>query len=520
MSVQDIRQRDTEAGNTCFSSNEATPLLSVSPSETSLEILKRDTTESYIHVAKEEAKWIVTSSSLAVITLVLESSFYIVNAFSVGHLGATKLAAMTLSITCQGILAMAPTFGLLSAMDTFCSNAYTASRDKTLMGFHFQRGIIAVCAHFLLTAPILWNSEWLLLQIGQDPEIAQLSGTFLRIHVLSVLPFALFEATKRYLQAQGIMRAGTIVTMVVAPTHWVINYYLVRSPTHGLGFIGAPISNVISNSMLLIGIVTYMYNSRAMETWGGWKINAFRNMSAYYRLAIPAVITVCAEWVCFELLVIGASYFGATQMAGQAVMFTVTLLLFQFSNGLGYSISPRVGNLIGAAKPRQARVAADMAILASSSIGMAGTLLLSFFGKQYIAIYTDDPAVAREAAKLIPAACAFLVADGLNAVLSAILRGLGRQTASANIFVFGFYACAVPLGIYLGYIRHLETAGLWWGIGIGVLVSCALQTIYIYWGTDWKDEVRLCLLRLKNNSQLSRDAPTESADASQSSLVQ
>ncbi|KAJ2622671.1 ethionine resistance protein, partial [Coemansia sp. RSA 1358] len=105
------------------------------------------------------------------------------------------------------------------------------------------------------------------IRLGQDPKVAQLSETFLRIHILGALPFAFFEAIKRYLQAQEIMRAGTIVTMIVAPIHWLINYYLVRSPTYGLGFTGAPISNMISNFMLLIGIVTYMYNSRAMEAW-------------------------------------------------------------------------------------------------------------------------------------------------------------------------------------------------------------------------------------------------------------
>ncbi|KAI9506376.1 mate-domain-containing protein [Coemansia spiralis] len=316
------------------------------------------------------------------------------------------------------------------------------------------------------------------------------------------------------------MRAGTVITIVVAPLHWIINYFLVRSSTYGLGFIGAPISNVISNCMLLIGIVMYTYNSRAMETWGGWKISAFRNMYAYYKLAIPAVITVCAEWVCFELLTVGASYFGANQLAGQSVVFTAVLLLFQFSNGLGYGTSPRIGNLIGAKKPRQARIAADMAILASSAIGMTGTLLLALFGKQYIAIYTDDPAVAREAAKLIPAACAFLVTDGLNAVLSAILRGLGRQNASANSFMLGFYVCAVPLGICFGYIKHLETVGLWWGICVGILVSCTLQAIYIYWMTNWENEVQQCLLRLKNNSQHSEDELRERAGPSQDPLVQ
>ncbi|KAJ2846456.1 ethionine resistance protein, partial [Coemansia brasiliensis] len=207
----------------------------------------------------------------------------------------------------------------------------------------------------------------------QDPAIAHLSGIYLRIQILGVLPWSIFEACKRYLQSQEIMRAGTIVIMIVAPFHWINNYVFVRSETYGLGFIGAPIINIVSNWMLVICIVIYACNSRAKETWGGWDRRAFHNMQEYYKLAIPSVITVCAEWICFELLTIGTSYFGANQLAGQAIVLNSMILIFQISNGLGFGTSPRIGNLIGAGKPRQARIAADMSLMASTVIGIAGT---------------------------------------------------------------------------------------------------------------------------------------------------
>ncbi|KAI9501977.1 mate-domain-containing protein [Coemansia spiralis] len=435
--------------------------------------------------------------------MVLQLSFQVANIVAVSHLGAKKLAAMSFAITSQGIFVFGPIFGLLSAMDTFCSNAYTASHDKTLVGLYLQRGIIAVCAYFALSSPILWNFEKLLLLIGQDPEIAQLTGLYLRINLPGMLPFALFETMKRYLQAQGIMHAATIVLIVVAPISWLSNFLLVRSPTYGVGFIGAPLVNVITNYLTFIVILIYARKSRAIEAWGGWTVSAFYNMSAFYRLAIPSVITVCAESICFELLTVGASYFGANQIAGQLIILNSIRIIVLFSDGLGFGTSPRVGNLIGAAKPRQAHIAGDMAILASSFVGVMGTLFLVLFGDWWVSIYTVDPAVARESAKLIPVACIFIISHGMNVVFSAILRGLGRQKASANSFLFGFYVCAIPLGIYLGYIRHMEALGLWWGVCIGVLVSSTLQIVYVYWWIDWKDEVRLCLLRLNRNSRFS-----------------
>ncbi|KAI9482243.1 hypothetical protein BX667DRAFT_494043 [Coemansia mojavensis] len=130
-----------------------------------------------------------------------------------------ELASVSLAVTCIAMVAIAPASGLVSTMDTFCSTAYTASRDKTLVGFHCQRGLIAAFTHLLVVAPILWYSESILLIIGQNPEVAYLSGLYLRIRSLDDFPWSIFEACKRYLQAQEVIRAGTVVIMIIAPLH-------------------------------------------------------------------------------------------------------------------------------------------------------------------------------------------------------------------------------------------------------------------------------------------------------------
>ncbi|KAJ2843858.1 ethionine resistance protein, partial [Coemansia brasiliensis] len=287
-SLAEDSPNNIESGEANSSSNEMTPLLNVSPSEASLEIAKRDTTDPYPTAARKEVQWMLSSSSLTILTLILQASFYFVNVLAVSHLGANELAAMSLAATCVGLIALAPTAGLMSAMDTFCSTAYTASRDKTLVGLHFQRGLIAAFIHFIVVSPVLWYAKDILLMVKQDPEIAHLSSVYLRIQILAVLPWSIFEACKRYLQAQEIMRAGTIIIMIVAPFHWINNYVFVRSETYGLGFIGAPIVNVVSTCMLVIGIVIYTCNSRAKETWGGWDRRVFHNMQEFYKLAIPS----------------------------------------------------------------------------------------------------------------------------------------------------------------------------------------------------------------------------------------
>lgn len=102
----------------------------------------------------------------------------------------------------------------------------------------------------MLLPPIIaiWVfSENLLLLLGQEPVIAALAGKYLKVLSLGLPGYAGFEICRRYLQAQGLFHAPTIVLLFVSPLNALLNWLLVWGPDSiRLGFIGAPIASVIS----------------------------------------------------------------------------------------------------------------------------------------------------------------------------------------------------------------------------------------------------------------------------------
>ncbi|KAJ2803370.1 ethionine resistance protein, partial [Coemansia guatemalensis] len=400
-----------EAGVVERSTTETTSLLHAPQSWTEAELTEHDTHEPYFTVALKELKWMTTSSFWTALALLLQSLIPFVNVVSVGHLGATQLAAMVLSTNCYAVIASAPSIGMMGAMETFCGNAYTASRDKTLVGFHLQRGLVAVFAHLIIAVPILLNGERILLAIGQEPLIAHLSGQYLNIQILGILPMTLFEACKCFLQSQELMSGGTTVLGFVVPIHATINYLLVHS-TYGIGYKGAAVATVISDWLMLCGILIYIKRSRAIEYWGRWDPKALRNMYEFYKLAIPSVITVCASCFCFELLSVSSSYFGAISLAATSIAINTNNFTFQISSGIGYSSGPRIGNLIGAGKPRWARISRDISLLVVAATGAIVIIFLTFCGRLWISVYTSDAEVVHETLKLMPVFCAYVIFDG------------------------------------------------------------------------------------------------------------
>ncbi|CAG8797993.1 13959_t:CDS:2, partial [Racocetra persica] len=91
--------------------------------------------------------------------------------------------------------------GAATALDTLCSQAYT-SGDVKMMGVYLQRAIIIELLGFIPIACIWWESEQILIFIGQSPEISSKTGLYLRYLLIGAPPYLLFENLKRYLQAQ------------------------------------------------------------------------------------------------------------------------------------------------------------------------------------------------------------------------------------------------------------------------------------------------------------------------------
>lgn len=66
--------------------------------------------------------------------------------------------------------------GTATALDTFCAQAYTGARDKTLVGVYLQRSLLIMAILFIPIAVVWWYATSILLALNQDPELALKAG--------------------------------------------------------------------------------------------------------------------------------------------------------------------------------------------------------------------------------------------------------------------------------------------------------------------------------------------------------
>lgn len=385
---------------------------------------------------RREAKVLVQYSAPLMLTFILQNSLTLTSVFTVGHIGKIELGAVSLGSMTANITGYAVYHGLSTSLDTLCAQAYGSGRKK-LVGLQLQRMVF-----FLWTITIPIAAVWLaggriLGAIVPEKETAELAGLYLKVLVFGAPGYALFESSKRYVQAQGLFRPTMYVLLVCAPLnvflHWLLVWRL------GWGFIGCPIAVVTTETLMPIMLFLYVRFVGGMECWPGFSRKAFVNWGPMIRLALPGLVMVVAEFLAFEILTLSSSWISAEHLAANTILQSLSVLTYQLPFPLSIAASTRVANLIGATLPEAAKVTARVTFIVGTVLGVFNMLMLSIFRNYIPLLYSSDPDVIRLASGVLPLCAAFQLFDALAAVCNGLLRGLGKQEVGGYINLFAYY---------------------------------------------------------------------------------
>jgi MatE len=170
---------------------------------------------------------ILTQYSLPLmVACLLQFSLTGASVVAVGHLGKTELGAVSLAIMTSNVTGYCIYAGLATALDTLCAQAY-GSGKPLLVGLQLQRMVYFLWLTTIPIAAIWLAGTSILLVITPDRRTAELAGLFLKILILGAPGFAMFEAGKRFVQAQGLFNANLYVLLICAPANAFMNWLFV-----------------------------------------------------------------------------------------------------------------------------------------------------------------------------------------------------------------------------------------------------------------------------------------------------
>lgn len=379
------------------------------------------------------------------------------------------------------------------SLDTLCGQAFGARRHH-MLGVYKQRAMLVLALVSVPVAAVWAYTGEILAWCGQDPEIAAGAGSYIRWMIPALFVYGALQCHVRFLQTQNLVVPVMLSSGATALCHPAVCWALVRGL--GLGRDGAALANAISYLANLSFLALYVRLSPSCRaTWTGFSAEAFRGVPDFLKLAVPSAVMVCMEWWSFELLVLLSGLLPNPKLetAVLSICLNTNGFAFMVPLGLGDAISTRVSNELGAGRPEAARLATRVVVLLALAVGASEGLAMVLVRDLWGYAYSSEEEVARHTARMMPILAVSIVFDGLQCVLSGVVRGCGRQKAGAFINLAAYYLAGIPSAFVFAFVWHLGGMGLWFGIMCGLVVQMLLL-LSITLFTNWNKEA----LKAKN----------------------
>lgn len=406
----------------------------------------------------------------------------------VGPLGAIPLAAVGVG-TAVHIFALILGQGVISGMQPLVSQAYGAGDVPECRRLLVQGGWVAVLSSVPVMA-VCAAGDPIVRALGQDPAVSALAGDYLRALTPGVLPFYLFLALRQFLEGMGRARAPMVVTLVALAVNVGCNAVLIygMGPVPALGVEGSGWATTIVRWAMLLLLGGWIARSGLHPLAGAaWRLGRER-AGRIALIGVPIGAQMGLEVGLFAFAAVMMGWLGPLELAAHQVTINIAATTFMVALGVSMAGSVRVGQHIGARRPRDLRRAIYATYLLA--VGFMGICALTFVVAPgtLIGLYTGDREIIEMGTRLLLIAALFQVFDGAQVAGVSVLRGAADTRVPMVIAALGYWGLGLPVGVLLAFPLDLGAEGIWLGLTAGLAAVAALLGVRVM--KRWKGPIR------------------------------
>ncbi|KAL5549064.1 hypothetical protein UlMin_004295 [Ulmus minor] len=419
----------------------------------------------------------------------LTNCLQVISVMYVGHLGELALAGASMATSFASVTGFSLLIGMGSALETFCGQSYGA-KQYHMLGVHMQRAMIVLLLVSIPLAIIWANAGQILVSLGQDLEISAEAGRYARFMIPSIFAYAIIQCHTKFLQTQNNVVPMMVIAGFTTLAHFFICWILVFKS--GLGNKGAALANATSYWINALSLVLYVRISPACkETWTGFSKEAFHGILKFLKLSIPSAVMLTLEIWSFEMMVLLSGLLPNPKLETSVLSISLNTcsLVYMIPLGLSGVVSVRVSNELGAGRPQVARLAVCVSLSMVVTEGILAATVMILGRRVWGYCYSKEEQVVKYVGEMLVLIALSHSFDGIQSILSGIVRGCGRQKIGAFVNIAAYYLVGIPIAIVLAFFFHIGGKGLWVGIIVALFMQAlflAIITIY----TNWEKEVK------------------------------
>jgi putative MATE family efflux protein len=411
----------------------------------------------------------------------------VVDMFWVGRLGPATVAAVALGGAVLGVLySVGQVFAvgvLATASRAAGANSRAGVRESLRHGL-----ILALITSVIVAVVGAPLAGHILRLFGAAPEVVAAGRAFLAI-LLAVLP-GFFVGMVLYsgFQALGDTRTPMLISLATN----VVN--LLLDPVLIFGWLGMPRmaaagaawATVISQSGGLVAMAVILHRRGLLIFSGPLHSRAVRTM---LDIGVPAGFQGVTRPLTGMLMFGIATRFGTEATAAFGIGLRILGVIFIYLGGLASAGQTLVGQSLGQGKPELARNVAQRLIFIAMLLQFAVMPLLFLFAAPLVAVFNANPDVVRFGSQYLRVLSPMLLVLGLSTGWESAQRGAGATRIPMVAALVSNWGIKIPAALVFAGLLGYGVTGIWFGIGVSIVVEAGILAIGYYRGGWLRKEV-------------------------------
>jgi MATE family multidrug resistance protein len=422
-----------------------------------------------------------------ILTNLVQMALQTTDVIMMGWLGPDALAAGALATNLY-IACMISGIGLMSAVAPLAASALGARRHAVRdVRRTVRQGLWSCVAISLPLWVVLWQTEPILLALGQEPGLSADAAVYMRTMQWALLPFLAYLVLRFFLAALerpgwglAVGGLGFVVNGVAA---WCLIFGKLGFPA--LGLAGAGIATTFSSWVMFVALAIVVVTGRRFRRYhlfGRFWRPDWPRFRKLWRIGLPIAATLAFEVTIFNAAVFLMGLIGPVALAAHTIAIQIASMTFMVPLGFGQAATVRVGRAFGAGDRGGMERAGWISFVLGVGFMSLMACLMLFAPHLLIGVFLDlsrpeNSTVVATAVSFLAFAALFQVFDGAQAVGAGMLRGLHDTRVPMLIAALGYWVIGLPLGVVLAFPLGLGGNGIWIGLAAGLAVVAVLMTV-------------------------------------------
>ncbi len=417
-------------------------------------------------------------SGPAVVSMMVASSYNIVDAIFVGRLGSEALAALAVAFPLM-LIFMAIGMGTGMGSASLISRRLGAGDREAANKVAGITITLTILIGALMTVIVLPNLEPLLRLFGASGSVLPLAKSYMSILATFAVVNTFSLVIGNIVRAEGNPLLPAVVMALSAVTNIALDPVFIfgLGPIPAMGVAGAATATVIGRGVGALILLVYFISGRtSFQFRPSDFLPTLRILFEIYRIGFASIVRMIAGSLIMVLTNRIAASFDVIALAIKGVLFRSASFAFMPTMGLGQGVLPLIGYNFGAKQKERVGEVVVKAGLASLVWGLLCCIVAMLFSTQIISIFNTEPQFLSIGSQALRIYAVAFFAIGIQMILSFFFQGIGKGLPSLVLASARQVIFLLPCLLILP--RMFGLTGLWMAFPIADVLSIILTLIW------------------------------------------